>query len=185
LVQRSILSIATKRDIGKDLYFLYHPIKTPPDVEGFVHTGILEIQQCLIAIEFDSISILSPSQEPRVKIKSTNTILYCTNWEQTVEFYRTGLKLPVLSSTEWFVEFKLNAMSRISVADEARTSIRSSSGNGITVSLQVDDIEQTRTELMEAGIATTPIKEVWGSKVIYIHDPEGNRLEFWSGRAKA
>jgi lactoylglutathione lyase len=43
-----------------------------------------------------------------VKIKATNTILYCRNWEQTVEFYRTALRLPVLSSTDWFVEFKLN-----------------------------------------------------------------------------
>ena len=125
------------------------------------------------------------SQEPRVKIKSTNTILYCRNLEATVEFYRTGLKLPVLSSTEWFLEFKLNETSRVSVADEARTSVKSGGGKGLTLSLQVDDIEQTREELMEAGTTPTPVKEVWGSKVIYIHDPEGNRLEFWSGRAKA
>ena len=120
-----------------------------------------------------------------MKIKATNTILYCRNWEQTVEFYRTGLKLPVLFSTEWFVEFKLNESSRVSVADEARTSVKSGEGKGLTLSLQVDDIEQTRAELMEAGITPTPVKEVWGSKVIYIRDPEGNRLEFWSGRAKA
>jgi catechol 2,3-dioxygenase-like lactoylglutathione lyase family enzyme len=120
-----------------------------------------------------------------VKIKSTNTILYCKKWEETVEFYRTGLKLLVLSSNEWFVEFKLNEMSRLSVANEARTSIDSSGGKGITVSLQVADIEQTQAELIAAGINSTPIKEVWGAKDIYIHDPEGNRLEFWSGRAKA
>ena len=120
-----------------------------------------------------------------MKIKSTNTILYCKNWEETVEFYRTGLKLLVLSSNEWFVEFKLNEMSRVSVANAAKTSIESSGGKGITVSLQVVDIEQTRTELIEAGIISTPINEVWGAKAIYVHDPEGNRLEFWSGRAKA
>ena len=119
-----------------------------------------------------------------MKIKSTNTVLYCKNWQETVEFYRTGLKLLVISSNEWFVEFKLNEMSRISVANEARTSIDSSGGKGITVSLQVADIEQTQTELMEAGITSTPIKEIWGAKAIYVHDPEGNRLEFWSGRAK-
>ena len=91
----------------------------------------------------------------------------------------------VLSSNEWFVEFKLNEMSRLSVANEARTSIGSSEGRGITVSLQVVDIEQTQAELGEAGINSTPIKEVWGAKAIYVHDPEGNRLEFWSGRARA
>jgi predicted enzyme related to lactoylglutathione lyase len=119
-----------------------------------------------------------------VKIKSTNTILYCKKWEETVEFYRTSLKLLVISSNEWFVEFKLNEMSRVSVANETRTSIKSSDGKGITISLQVADIEQTRDELIEAGVIPTPIKEIWGAKAIYVHDPEGNRLEFWSGRAK-
>jgi catechol-2,3-dioxygenase len=119
-----------------------------------------------------------------VKIKFTNTILYCKKWEETVEFYRMVLKLLVISSNEWFVEFKLNEMSRVSVANEARTSIKSSDGKGITISLQVADIEQTRDELIEAGVAPTPIKDVWGVKAIYVHDPEGNRLEFWSGRAK-
>ena len=120
-----------------------------------------------------------------MNIKATNTILYCRNWQETVEFYRTGLKLLVLSSNEWFVEFKLNELSRLSIANEARTSIDSSGGKGITVSLQVPDLEQTWTELIEAGISPKPIKEVWGAKAMYVHDPEGNRLEFWSGRAKA
>ena len=95
------------------------------------------------------------------------------------------LKLLVLSSNEWFVEFKLNESSRVSVADEARTSVKSGEGKGLTLSLQVDDIEQTRKELMQAGLTPTPVREVWGSKVIYVYDPEGNRLEFWSGKAKA
>jgi catechol-2,3-dioxygenase len=120
-----------------------------------------------------------------MKIKAANTILYCKKWKETVAFYENGLKLLVISSNDWFVEFKLNEMSRLSVANEARTSIDSSDGKGITISLQVADIEQTRTELMEAEITPTPIKEVWGSKAMYIHDPEGNRLEFWMGRAKA
>lgn len=120
-----------------------------------------------------------------MKIKATNTILYCKKWEETVAFYRNGLKLLVILSNDWFVEFKLNERSRLSVADATRTSIESSDGKGITISLQVDDIEQLQAELLEAGITSTPIKEVWGSKAIYIHDPEGNRLEFWMGRAKA
>ena len=119
-----------------------------------------------------------------MKIKAANTILYCKKWQETVNFYRNGLKLLVISSNDWFVEFKLNEMSRLSVANEARTSIDSNNGKGITISLQVADIDQTRIELIEAGITPTPIKEVWGSKAMYIHDPEGNRLEFWMGRAK-
>ena len=120
-----------------------------------------------------------------MKIKAANTILYCKKWRETIAFYRDGLKLLVISSNEWFVEFKLNEMSRLSVADETRTSIKSGDGGGITISLQVSDIEQTRAELMDTGITPTPIKEVWGSKAIYVCDPEGNRLEFWAGRARA
>ena len=120
-----------------------------------------------------------------MKIKAANTILYCKKWRETVEFYRDGLKLLSLSSTDWFVEFKLNESARLSVADETRTSVKSGDGMGVTISLQVADVDELRSELMQAGFAPTPVKEVWGSKAIYLHDPESNRLEFWSGRAKA
>jgi catechol 2,3-dioxygenase-like lactoylglutathione lyase family enzyme len=120
-----------------------------------------------------------------MKIKAANTILYCKKWEETVAFYRDGLKLLVISSTDWFVEFKLNEWARLSVANEGRASIKTGEGKGITISLQVAEIENTRTELIEGGLNPGPVKEIWGSKAVYLHDPEGNRLEFWSGRAKA
>lgn len=119
-----------------------------------------------------------------MKIKAANTILYCRNWQETVAFYRDGIKLLMLSSNDWFVEFKLNEAARLSVADEVRTTVKSGDGKGITVSLQVADVVEVQTELTRAGISSTPIKEVWGSKAIYVRDPEGNRLEFWEGRAK-
>lgn len=121
---------------------------------------------------------------PRMKIKAANTILYCRNWQETVAFYRDGIKLLVLSSNDWFVEFKLNESARLSVANEVRTTVKSGDGKGITISLQVVDVEQVQAELTEAGISSSPIKEVWGSKAIYVRDPEGNRIEFWEGRAK-
>lgn len=119
-----------------------------------------------------------------MKIKAANTILYCKKWHETVAFYRNGINLLALSSNDWFVEFKLNEAARLSVANESRTTIKSGDGKGITISLQVADVKQVQAELTEAGIASTPIKEVWGSQAIYVHDPEGNRLEFWEGRAK-
>lgn len=120
-----------------------------------------------------------------MKIKAANTILYCKKWGETVDFYRDGLKLRVLSSTEWFMEFKLNDSARLSVADESRTSVKSGEGKGLTISLQVENVEELHSEFLAGGFEPTAIKEVWGSKAIYLHDPEGNRLEFWSGRAKA
>lgn len=120
----------------------------------------------------------------KMKIKAANTILYCRNWQETVAFYRDGIKLLVLSSNDWFVEFKLNEAARLSVANEARATVKSGDGRGLTISLQVADVVQVQAELTEAGISSSPIKEVWGSKAIYVRDPEGNRIEFWEGRAK-
>ena len=116
-----------------------------------------------------------------MKIKTANTILYCRKWKETVVFYKTQLKLQVTTSNEWFVEFKLNDASRLSIADEARSSMDSNDGKGITITLEVDDIETIRLYLNEVGLNPTPIKEhAWGARVIHIYDPEGNRLEFWA-----
>ena len=120
-----------------------------------------------------------------MKIKSTNTILYCKKWEETVEFYRTGLKLLVLSSNEWFVEFKLNEMSRLSVANESRTSVDSSGGKGITVSLQVADIELAQVDLIEAGVTATPIKEVWERRQSMSMIPKEIDLSFGRGERRS
>ncbi len=119
-----------------------------------------------------------------MKIKAVNTILYCKNWEETVAFYQHDLKLSTLSSTDWFVEFKLNENARLSVANETRASVKSGQGQGLTISLQVSDLEQTRSELIAGGLSPTPIKEIWGSQTCYLYDPEGNRLELWDGQAK-
>ena len=114
-------------------------------------------------------------------IKTSNTILYCRRWKATVAFYKTQLRLPVATSREWFIEFKLNETSCLSIADETRTSIDSNGGKGITITMEVDDIETTHLHLNEAGLNPTPIKDhAWWAKVIHICDPEGNRLEFWS-----
>ena len=113
-----------------------------------------------------------------MKIKAANTILYCKKWRETVAFYQDGLKLLAISSNEWFVEFELNEMSRLSVADETRTSIKSGDGKGITISLQVSDIEQTHAELLGVGITLTPIKEVRGQKQFTYVTPKETNLCF-------
>ena len=118
-------------------------------------------------------------------LKSANIILYCKKWKEMVAFYQSTLQLPITASTEWFVEFKLTGTSRLSVANESRTSIKSSDGKGITIGLQVADVLSTRDQLMDAGLNPTAVKEIWGAKAFYIFDPEGNRIEFWSGIAKS
>lgn len=118
-------------------------------------------------------------------IESSNIILYCKKWEETVTFYQSGLRLPIIARNEWFVEFKLTDTSRLSVADESRTTIKSSSGSGITIGLQVADIAKAHAQFVAASLNPTEVKKIWGAKVFYVFDPEGNRIEFWSGHARS
>lgn len=115
-----------------------------------------------------------------VIIERSNIILYCHLWAETVRFYEERLELPVLVRKEWFVEFLLAPHSALSVADQSRTSVRSSRGEGITVSLNVADAASTRQWLIERGLEPEPLRSIWGSSAFFLRDPEGNRLELWS-----
>ena len=113
-------------------------------------------------------------------LKTTNMILYCKEWEKTVRFYRDQLQIPVNFSTDWFVEFRLNAMSRLSIADEKRSSIRSCRGKGVTLALEVEDIEAMWGCMETIGLKPTVIwKHPWDAWVFYLFDPEGHRIEIW------
>lgn len=114
------------------------------------------------------------------KIKRSNIILYCRNWEVTVKFYRDVLNLVINHQTDWFVEFQLVGDAYLSIANAAYASIKSADGNGITLSWQVEDVDKIHRRLNQLGIETSRIKRVWGSRAFYLFDPEGHRLEFWS-----
>ena len=82
-----------------------------------------------------------------MNIEFVNIILYCKKWNETIAFYKTKLKLPVTVSFEWFVEFRLNEFSRLSIANEERSSIKSSRGKGHTITMKVSDIKNVYSEL--------------------------------------
>jgi uncharacterized glyoxalase superfamily protein PhnB len=87
-------------------------------------------------------------------------------------------------ATDWFVEFLLNAGARLSVADERRASVKTSHGAGITVALEVADIDAVRRDVEEKGLTPTPIRNhPWNARVFYLADPEGHRIEFWQAEA--
>jgi len=117
---------------------------------------------------------------PTKEIKSANIILYCKKWNETVGFYRDYLRLPVNFSTDWFVEFCLNASSRLSIADEKCASIKSCCGKGITLALEVEDIGRAWENVDKSGLNPTEIrKHPWNARVFYLSDPEGHRIEIW------
>lgn len=116
--------------------------------------------------------------------KTTNTILYCREWDKTVRFYRDQLQLPVTFATDWFVEFQLNTASRLSIADEKRATVKSCGGRGVTLALEVEGIAALRESALKSGLTPTALRShPWGAWVFYLFDPEGHRLEFWQARA--
>ncbi len=124
-------------------------------------------------------------RDNRNGIKTSNTILYCQKWQETVAFYQIQLKLPVIFHNDWFAEFELNEAARLSVADANRASMDSSRGKGITITLEVEDIESAHRQLNDVGLDPPPVRNhPWGAKLFQLHDPEGNRLEFWEPTPK-
>lgn len=116
---------------------------------------------------------------------TTNMILYCKEWEKVVRFYKDQLHLPINFSTDWFVEFQLTQISRLSVADEKRCSVKSCGGKGITLAFEVDDIKTTWQYIEEKGLKPTLIKKhPWDAEVFYLFDPEGHRIEIWQSLKK-
>jgi len=115
-----------------------------------------------------------------MKVKTANTIFYCKKWEETVRFYRDHLNLTVNFSTDWFVEFTLGTTSRLSIADEKHASIKSCNGKGITLSFEVEDIDNEWEFVNKAGLKPNMIKtHVWDARIFYLFDPERHRIEIW------
>lgn len=115
-----------------------------------------------------------------IKSLRTNTILYCGNWGETVQFYKKMLDLSVNFENQWFVEFQLTKTSFVSIADAARASIQAVGGQGVTLALMVENIDAVKKQLESRGVKTSSIQNKWGARVLYCLDPEGHRLEFWS-----
>lgn len=117
----------------------------------------------------------------KLNLESTNTILYCHRWPETVDFYRHRLKLPITFSSDWFVEFQLTATAHLSIADAHRATIKTGNGAGLTLAFQVENADHIWQYLHDRGLALGPLKDhPWGARVFYFFDPEGHRLEIWS-----
>jgi len=121
------------------------------------------------------------TRSPLGRVGRVNTILYCARWAETVGFYRHVLGLGSVFENDWFVEFEMAVGASVSVADASRASVGSIGGTGITISVRVDDLRATHHRLTQAGAPTTDVSHRFGAEVFDVEDPEGNRLEFWTG----
>ncbi|MES2625174.1 MAG: VOC family protein [Pseudomonadota bacterium] len=121
-----------------------------------------------------------------MEILASNTILYCRDWQAMVVFYRDLMGFqPTFTKDEWFMELKVSDGSHISVADEARCSIKATAGQGITLSFRVAKLSAVQRQLEELGAKPSAIKShSWRAPYFYVHDPEGNRIELWNIKAE-
>ena len=109
-----------------------------------------------------------------------NTILYCRQWDDMVRFYKDCLGLPVVLANEWFMEFRLTPTARLSIADERRSTVKSAAGKGITLTVEVNDVNRVHQRMQDLGLNPTRIRRhPWDAWVFNLFDPEGNRLEIW------
>lgn len=116
-----------------------------------------------------------------LKIASSNTILYCNNWDACVHFYQHILQFELsFAKDDWFRELIVNDGARISVANVKHCTIPSGEGKGVTLSWQVEELEQLRDYLLQQGVKVSEITSTsWRAPWFYAWDPEGNRIEFW------
>ena len=116
-----------------------------------------------------------------IKYLTSNIILYCEKWHETVSFYEQTLEFSKIELSDWLFEFIITDSARISVADQSRTSIKSVPEKGITLAWQVKDIEKAWQELKKKDIELGPIKGYrWGARLFRFYDPDGHRIEIWS-----
>lgn len=113
-------------------------------------------------------------------VDRVNTVLYCDRWTETVAFYRDLLGLAVAFENDWFVEFEVTADSFLSIADAARATVGAGDGRGITLSWRVADVAAARAAMIGAGVDAGPVRARFGSPVVDLYDPSGNRIELWS-----
>lgn len=123
-----------------------------------------------------------PNQGMQVKIRTSNTILYCRNWKETVRFYTEGMKFTeCFAKDDWFIELKISADTNLSLADASRCTIAAGQGQGVTLSFGVDDLRAVFACFEELGRPHTEIvNRGWRAPYFYAFDPEGHRIEFWS-----
>lgn len=118
-------------------------------------------------------------------IISLNIILYCKKYGETLRFYRDMLGLPVSADMGWLTEFRASENSFITVADEARSSVKSAGGLGITITLKVNDADEAGKNMRAAGMSPGETGDFPpNARRFFLHDPEGNRIEVWSEKTR-
>lgn len=105
--------------------------------------------------------------------------IFTTDWNRSFKFYQdvVGLSLKFAEKSMGWAEFDIGGPSlAIESINPANPETKNRVGRFIGISLQVDDIEATYSELTAKGVIFTspPEKQSWGGTLAHFKDPDSN-----------
>ena len=105
--------------------------------------------------------------------------IFTTDWNRSLKFYRDaiGLSLKLSEESMGWAEFDIGGPSlAIESIDPANPETKNLVGRFVGISLRVDDIEATYSELTDKGVVFTspPEKQSWGGTIAHFKDPDSN-----------
>ena len=153
--------------------------------ENSAETAEISSSPCYSGLNLKDVDpnyLMHTSNQPMLNIKSSNTIIYCKNWNACQRFYSEVFKLEIrFQKDDWFIEYQLRNGACLSIADETRCTIEPALGKGLTLSFFVDNLEELHRYFEQQKVDVTPIKtNSWRAPFFFAKDPDGNRIEFWT-----
>ena len=121
-----------------------------------------------------------------MKLAMKYIILYVSDFEKTMNFYKGILGLPVKMQQDTYVEFDTGATT---LSFNTRKSVKeliglnvpedSTSTHTFEVGFVVEDVDATIEKLRQQGVTIIkePVTKPWGQTVAYIADPDGHYIE--------
>lgn len=121
----------------------------------------------------------------RVNLSMKYVILYVTDFEKSLNFYRDQLGLKVKMQQGTYVEFHTGATT---LSINTRESVQELIGldmpetdapQSFEVGFTVENVESTIEKLRSAGVPVVkePTVKPWGQTVAYVTDPDGHYIE--------
>ncbi|RAS80323.1 VOC family protein [Priestia endophytica] len=121
-----------------------------------------------------------------MKLAMKYVILYVSDFEKTMDFYKGILGLPVKMQQDTYVEFDTGATTlSINTRKDVKelTGLNVPEGSAPTqtfeVGFVVEDVVATIETLRQQGVTILkePVTKPWGQTVAYIADPDGHYIE--------
>ncbi len=117
-----------------------------------------------------------------IQVRSFHAILYCRNWDACVAFYTGVLGFGVADSRNGFVEVQVNPASRIGLIRRPPESCPEDPAAAVVLTFLVEDLDGARAAVASRwGRVSTVRRHPWGARLFDLKDPDGRRLEVWTG----